>query len=165
MKLASPFEGTKLVKALILGAEEHARRLGDASAGAEHLLLSAVDLPDGSARRALQAAGADPDALPGAIADQHAEALRTIGVEPVPEEQLTASVPQGPRRLNESGAQTFRVAARLARNNRPATMGAQIVAAVTELEHGTAARTLRAMGIDRATLRAAALEEIAGPDR
>jgi len=61
-------------------AEHHARARGQPQPGAEHFLLAAIELPDGSARRAFARVGADPDALPAAIEQQYRDALAQIGI-------------------------------------------------------------------------------------
>ena len=85
MKIANPVRDARTIKQLLEGAEAEATRAGEPQPGAEHLLLAALDLPDGSARRAFAAAGADPDALRDAIAAQRhgtaARALAALGVD------------------------------------------------------------------------------------
>ncbi|MGZ8476106.1 MAG: Clp protease N-terminal domain-containing protein, partial [Candidatus Limnocylindria bacterium] len=44
----------RTIKKLLTDAEVEARAMGEAEPGAEHLLLAALDLPDGSARRAFE---------------------------------------------------------------------------------------------------------------
>jgi hypothetical protein len=66
------------IKALCSGAEKHARQSGEDTPGAEHFLLSAIDLPDGTARRAFVRLGADANAVSAAISAQYAAALRSI---------------------------------------------------------------------------------------
>jgi hypothetical protein len=53
----------------------------------------------------------------------------------------------------------FQKAGDLAREDGTWLGGAHVVAAVAGLEHGTAARALRAMGVDRGQLAAAAASE------
>jgi ClpA/ClpB-like protein len=60
--------------------------------GAEHLLLAALELPDGTARRAFERVGADPNALRQAIEEQHAEALCAVGIDAGPGAEGTDSV-------------------------------------------------------------------------
>src|SRR5687767_10675111 len=75
MKLTKRVRDVRTINMLLTGAEAEARRAGESLPGAEHLLLSAIALPDGSARRAFERVGADPDRLQAAIAAQHADAL------------------------------------------------------------------------------------------
>ena len=165
MKLKNPVKDVRTIKRLLTGAEAEARRAGESLPGAEHLLLSALELPDGSARRVFERLGADPDQLRPAIAASHAEALRAIGIEPPDDDALDPTVgvdtraPRGVFRSNASTQSAFQAAAQLAQAEKSQLVGAHIVAAVAEMEHGTAARALTGMGIDRARLAAAAREE------
>lgn len=158
MSRKSISHGTRTVKAVMLGAEQHAEALGDSATGPEHLLLAALDLDDGDARRAFERVGADPDGVRDAIVDVHATALRGIGIEPVPEERLG----RGSRRrerLSRTAVSTIRLAGDESKRDRSRSFGAHIVAAVAQLERGTAPRALHAMGIDLDELLVAARME------
>ena len=80
MRLGNPVREIRTIDRLLTGAEAQARRLGDDLPGAEHLLLSALELPDGTARATFARVGADADRLAEAIADRHAAALRAVGI-------------------------------------------------------------------------------------
>ena len=167
MKLTKRVRDVRTIDKLLTGAEAEARRAGESLPGAEHLLLSAIALPDGSARRSFERVGADPDRLQAAIAAQHADALRGIGIEPPDDAALDAAsgseLPDAPRafRSNASARSAFQEASKLARSGGSSgLLGAHVVAAVAQMEHGTQSRALTALGIDRAALAAAAREEI-----
>jgi ATP-dependent Clp protease ATP-binding subunit ClpA len=151
------------IKQLLTDAEREARSMGDAEPGAEHLLLAAIELPDGTARRVLDGFGVDAEGLRRAIADHHAAALASVGIEssdlaaPSPIEPANGT---GPYRPSASAREAFQAAAAMARRDRT-LLGAHVVAAVAEMEHGTSAGVLRALGIDRAALAAASHETIA----
>jgi ATP-dependent Clp protease ATP-binding subunit ClpA len=164
VKLPNPVREIRTVNALLAGADAAARRLGDGSPGPEHLLLSALAMDDGTARRAFARAGADPDAFEAAIAQQHAAALRAIGVEPVALDpgDLDAGPPRGVFRATPAGQRAFHAAVLMSKQVKPSRLlGAHVVAAVAEEAHGTAARTLRAMGVDARALAEAARAEAA----
>jgi ATP-dependent Clp protease ATP-binding subunit ClpA len=169
MKLKNPIQDMRTIKGLLTGAEAIAREAGESQPGAEHLLLSALAMPEGSARRALERIGADPDAFGPAIAAQHAEALRALGIEPPPEEALVPASEAKPSRwyrANASLQTAFQRAGELARDDGTWMNGAHVVVAVAGMEHGTAARALSAMGVDREQLAAAAAAEArAAPPR
>lgn len=157
MRIRDRLRDVRTIRQLHEAAEAEARRAGDTEPAAEHFLLAAIELPDGTARRAFATVGADPDALRGAIEAQHAEALESVGVEaaaapPAP----VAGTGRGAYRSRSSAQQVFREAGELARTTRTPLCGAHVVVAVTALEHGTAARALRALGIDPVALRGAA---------
>ncbi|EHN09792.1 putativeATP-dependent Clp protease ATP-binding subunit [Patulibacter medicamentivorans] len=161
MKLTRRFRSVNTIKLLLTDAEAKGRAAGESHAGAEHLLLAALDLPDGLGRRALVAAGADPDAVGPAIEAEHDDALRAIGVEPVAIEPTAPPPPSGPLLTGASAQAAFRRAAELSRADRRLGLtGAHVVLAVAEMEHGTAARALRRLGVDGAALRAAARAEL-----
>ena len=169
MKLKNPIKDMRTVKQLLSGAENEALRAGESQPGAEHLLLSALELPDGAARRAFASVGADPDEFGRVIADQHADALRALGIEPPDEESLTPATATKPTRWYRSNASlqtAFQEAGDMAREDGTWLSGAHVVAAVAGMEHGTAVRALRAMGVDRERRAAAAAAEArAAPPR
>lgn len=156
----------RTIKALLERAESVAREMGEEDPGAEHLLLAAIDLPDGAAERALAAHGADRAQLRDAIVATHAEALASVGIDPGDAARLSRSEPieppsrRGIYRSRPSAREAFQAAGELARSSRERLSGAHVVAAVAAMEHGVAARALERLGIDRA-----ALGESASQDR
>jgi ATP-dependent Clp protease ATP-binding subunit ClpA len=168
VRLPNPVREVRTIDRLLKGSEEHASRMGDDLPGAEHLLLSALDLPDGTARAAFAAVGADPGALPAAVAAAHAEALRAVGI--AVDDGVLGAAPEtrepargGPMRSDASQQAAFQEAVRLAKQERPSRLrGAHVVLAVTGMEHGTAARALAAMGVGRAALADAARAALEG---
>jgi ATP-dependent Clp protease ATP-binding subunit ClpA len=167
MRLLKPVRDIRTIKTLLTRAEAQAHEAGDAMPGAEHLLLSALALPDGTARRALERVGADPDGLRPAIAAQHAQALLAIGIEPPDDDVLGlpagsgGAAARGVFRATASAQAAFRAAVDLAKADKGSPLlGAHVVAAVARMEHGTSTRALRAMGIDRHALAIAAQQEL-----
>jgi ATP-dependent Clp protease ATP-binding subunit ClpA len=160
VKLPRAIQDIRTIKTLLTGAEAEASRAGDDLPGPEHLLLAAFDLPDGTARQAFERAGADPAAFRSAVDAVHQAALQGVGIPGdggavLPE----AAPPTGAYRLTAPGQEVFQAAVHSAKAGRPAPLrGAHVVAAVTDQERGTAARALRALGVDRAALTAAAGE-------
>lgn len=151
----------RVINALCTGAEAEAGRDGQSLPGAEHLLLAALALPEGSARRAFERVGVDPDGLSRAIAARHAEALEAVGIAADAESDVEIATPgRGAFRATASFDGAFRAAGELARSGAVPFVGAHVVVAVSRLEHGTAPRALRAMGVDLPALRAAAHAEI-----
>ena len=117
MKVPRAIQDMRTIKTLLTGAEAEAQRAGDGLPGPEHLLLAAFDLPDGTARRAFERAGADPAGFRAAVDTAHRDALHGIGVdvggegESLPE----AAPPGGPYRLTAPGQEVFQAAVRLAK--------------------------------------------------
>lgn len=129
-------------------------------------MLAALALPDGSARSAFERAGLDPDDDRAAIARQHDDALRAIGVDPGDEPAPVRSTNRatGPMRSTANAQKLFQRALVLARADRHAPLaGAHIILALTHLERGTAARALTAAAADREALAQAARHELAKP--
>jgi len=162
VKLPNPMREIRTINALLGGADAAARRMGDGSPGPEHLLLAALEMDDGTARRAFARVGADPDAFGASVAAQHDAALRAIGVEPVALDpaDVDAGPPKGVFRATPAGQRVFQEAVTLSKRVKPPRLfGAHVVVAVAQEEQGTAARTLRAMGVDAAALADAARAE------
>lgn len=154
----------RTIRTLLERAETIGREMGEEEPGAEHLLLAAVDLPDGSAARALARVGVDRDGLADAIVGTHADALVSAGIGRAEAARLSESTPlgsppSGPYRSRPSAQEAFRAAGDLARSSKERLAGAHVVAAVADMEHGTLARALDRLGVDRAALRTAADEE------
>jgi ATP-dependent Clp protease ATP-binding subunit ClpA len=153
----------RTMRDLLQRAEVEAREHGDELPGPEHLLLAALALPDGTAGRALGRVGVDPASLRRAVEEVHAAALAGVGIRA--EDGLAAPVPRaaprGPFRSTPQAQQAFQDAVALSKSDgsRGRLVGAHVVAAVVDLERGTATRALTALGVDRASLRTAAREE------
>jgi hypothetical protein len=69
----------------------------------------------------------------------------------------------GVYRSNPSAQELFQAAGAAARGARQRLAGAHVVLAAADLEHGTLARALGRLEVDRAALRAAAASELALP--
>lgn len=146
----------------LLGRSETiAHDFGEELPGAEHLLLSAIQLADGTARRAFERIAIDPGDLPSAIATAYAEALAGIGLhDPLGQEPYSGPVSKLAR-SKPSAEHAFQVAAALSKEpGSPRLLGAHVVQAVARLTSGTAARALAVLGVDPVALDAAAAQEI-----
>lgn len=139
-----------VIKDLCRSAETHALADGQTLPGAEHFLLAALDLPDGSARRVFEELSADPAALKAAIAQQYVEPLAGLGlgeaalaqvVEPRQASSANAIYDAAP-----SGQEVMQILT--AERSPGALIGAAVVQAVASIPHGVAARALRAMGLE-----------------
>ncbi len=152
----------RTIRELLTGAERIGRSMGDDEPAAEHLLLAAVDLPDNSARRVLAAVGVDREGLHAAVLDEHAAGLVAAGLDEEKARALSASPPLEPAegrglyRSRPSAQEAFQAAGALARSQKERLAGVHVVAAVAAMEHGTVARILDRLGVDRASLAAAA---------
>ena len=140
----------RTIKQLLTDAERIAREMGQEEPGAEHLLLSAIALPDGSASRVLNSLGVDAERIRAALRDEQADALVAAGMpreraaalaEPEPLSPGAAPIVYG---AGPSAREVFQEAGRLAR----------------ALERGTMPRVLDRLGVDREQLEDAARVEL-----
>lgn len=162
--LTSKFRDMGTIKKLCETAEAHALEDRQEQPGAEHFLLAALDLKDGTARLAFQKIGADPERLKQAIENQYAAALHSLGLGAAPaidpDEASPKRLGTGTYHAAPSGQEVMQALADTRHGHAP-LLGAHIVAIVAAMPHGVGARALRGMGVDAARLRAAA-EDIAG---
>lgn len=156
----------RTIKQLLTDAERIAREMGDEEPGAEHLLLSALGLPDGTATRALAAVAIDEARIRTALRQEQAEALVAVGVPRATAEPMAEPTPLGPGgaplvyAAGPSAREVFQEAGKLARSARQRLAGAHVVVAVAGLSRGTMPRVLDRLGIDRARLADAARAEL-----
>jgi ATP-dependent Clp protease ATP-binding subunit ClpA len=160
------FAEMRTVSRLLESADSYAREQGREQPGSEHLLLAALELPDGKGRKVFDSFGVNADVLKQAIHNQHRDALARIGVT---EETLAAGfddVDPPPERILLPRAQESAVSVlrRLARREAPlprdvALNGALIVACIAAEKHSIAARALSALNLDPERLHAVALVE------
>jgi ATP-dependent Clp protease ATP-binding subunit ClpA len=161
------FDDMRTIKQLLTDAERVAREMGEEEPAAEHLLLSAIGLPDGSAARALDRLGTDADAIRAALREEQADALVAAGVPRATAEAMADPVPLGPAGApllygaGPSARDVFQEAGKLARSSKQRLVGAHVVAAIAGLERGTMPRVLDRLGVDRVRLADAARAELA----
>ena len=165
------FRDASTINAICTGAEKLANAEGQREPGAEHFVLSALELPDGTARRAFKRVHADPDGFRAAIARQYEDALQSIGMALPPEAAFAdeaGPVAAGPG-LYKTQASADTLMQTLARdimakehksNSAASLLGAHVILAATSAQYGVAVRAIRAMGIDPTKLAEAATAEI-----
>ena len=145
------------MNALLPAAERLAREDGIEQPGAEHLLLASLDLDDDIANNALSAFGVDRTDIRTAIAGQHDEALRAIGV--VADDNAIAAAlpacgePKGPYRSQGSLQSAFQQAVALAKRDTASLNSGYVLLAASDAERGTVVRTLEHLGVDATLLR------------
>lgn len=163
-KLRARAAAVKAISALLTQSEEIARRRGAERPAAEHLALAALQLPDGTAARALERVGSSAAEFEAALDAQETEDLERIGVQVddarIRSELPPPSEPGGVYRSEPSARELFLAAGDDARRGGGSLVGAHVLRAAAALEHGPTARALRRMGIDTTDLRAAASAEI-----
>ena len=156
----------RTIKQLLTDAERIARELGEEEPGAEHLFLAAMDLPDGTAIRALGTVGVDADRIRTALREEQAAALVSVGVPREAAEAMAIPEPLGAGApilygAGPSAREAFQAAGAMARSAKQRLAGAHVIAAVAETERGTRVRVLERMGVDRQRLADAARVELA----
>lgn len=140
----------RTINALLTEAERQAHSLGDAAPGAEHLVLAALMLDEGSARELL---GVDATRFREALVSMHAAALGAVGVSASEEGPSPAPARPGVYRSEVSAQEVFQRARVLAKQDRRSGLtGAHVVRAAAEREYGTVPRVLAVLGIDRGSL-------------
>lgn len=145
------FNDARTLALLCKAAEREARAAGQTEPGAEHFLLAALELPDGSARCAFERLGVTPAQLRGAIERQYAAALGGADFEagaPLADDGT------GAYRAAASGQELVQALAR--RPDREGGLrGSDVLRAIAAMRHGVAARTLRALDLDERAICAA----------
>jgi ATP-dependent Clp protease ATP-binding subunit ClpA len=151
------------IKSLCLAALRHANAEGKQQPGAEHFVLAALELPDGSASATFRRLRADPAQFKPAVEAQYREALASFGIGADEGGQLPQSTPVAPAggvyRAGASGQALMQELAALDKAGRP-LLGAHVLVAASAAQQGVAARALRAMGISPQALNEAAQAEI-----
>ncbi|MFC9359726.1 Clp protease N-terminal domain-containing protein [Rhodococcus sp. NPDC057014] len=160
MTFTRAWRDMRTMKTLFSETEAEADRLGDREPGLEHLLLASFALPDGTTGRVFDRLGSNRDALREAVVHVHGEALAAAGMTDAGAATSALSRPRtGPLRLTEPAQGAFRNAVALAKSERRPIVGADVVAAVATVTHGTAARALESLGLVRSDVVDAARAE------
>jgi hypothetical protein len=165
-RLRQRIRDIRTISALFRAAERHANADGQREPGSEHFVLAALELPDGTARRAFERLHADPDGFRAAIDRQYEEALRNIGIE-LPASASPAgsptAIPPG-RGLYKAKASVQTLMQALARRLRAKPgdplLGAHLIVAALAAQYGVTVRALHSMGVEPEALAAAAQAEI-----
>lgn len=154
----------RTISKLISGAGEEARASGEKAPGAEHFLLSALNLPDGSAERVFYQMGIDADTFRDGVAQQYDEAFNQINID---DGTLVSEIEQVEvkwmfQSSKPSGEAVMEQLHTLRKSDTSKPlMGAHVVAVVASMNHGVAARAFRSIGIDSGSLVQAVNDELA----
>jgi ATP-dependent Clp protease ATP-binding subunit ClpA len=161
-KIRQRFRDMKTVAALCAAAERYANTSGQREPGAEHFVLAALELPDGTARRAFARTGVDPAGFRDAIEQQHREALQNVGIEPGVGFNSASPVQAttGTYQATASAQALMQMMAETQRGWSEPLLGAHVLAAAAKPTYGTVSRALRSMGLEPAAIRDAAETEI-----
>ncbi len=165
VKRMNVWSDVKTVGALAHGAEEWASRLGEERPGEEHFLLAAMDLKDGAARRVFAEFGVATDSIARAIDQQHADALKSVGISEETNVAMPISGSTCPPRPIYSAqpnvGQFMRElqAVRTSSQSMPLT-SLHVLQVLVRRQRGTVFRTLRRLGIGGKELQVAIDSEL-----
>ena len=165
-KLTQTFKDMGTIKTLCEAAERIANAAHQAAPGAEHFVLAALELPDGSAARVFGKLGISAGAFREALREVPRAALKAAGVSA---EQIASSeqdVPPLPRpdeiyNAAPSGEAVLKgLAALRKRGVSGPLLGVHVLEVVSAMQHGTTARALALLGRDAPTVMAAIRSEM-----
>ena len=159
-KLTQTLQDMGTIKTLCEAAERIANGEHQAAPGAEHFVLAALELPDGSAARVFVRLGLDAAAFLKALRDEHRASLRAAGasserdVPPLPRPKaLYNAAPSGEAVLKGLAALRKRgVSGRL--------IGVHVLEVIWAMQHGPSARAFARLGRDAPTVMAAIESEM-----
>ena len=157
-------EDMKTISKLCLGAEKYANEYGQQKPGAEHFMLAALDLQDGSARHVFERLAVNPDAINQAIKDQHNNALASIGIvdEKIKLDVKSAAALKPSGKLYDTTPSGKTVMQKIYQNNKSRNtrlIGAHVIEVISSMEYGIAVRALQTLGVDLVTLKNAVKAE------
>ena len=160
-RLMQTFKDMGTIKTLCEAAERIANGEQQETPGAEHFVLAALELPDGSAARVFQKLGITGDAFTEALREQHRSVLRRAGVNDAVIASSEREVPPLPRpnglyNAAPSGQAVLKGLAALRKRGVSGTlMGVHILEVVLAMQHDATARAFSLLGRDPATVLAA----------
>lgn len=157
------FRDMKTIGKLISGADEQANCLGEEKPGAEHFVLSALNLDDGTARRVFEKFGVDSVKFQEAIKAQYDKALSSISldqeaIEITPEPIKSGKIVHDSQPSGQNLMQSL-YALKKKDKERP-LLGAHVIIAAASMEHGVIPRAFKVLDVDRELLAKAAREEL-----
>ena len=157
------FRDMKTIGKLIPGANEQANMIGEEEPGAEHFVLSALNLEDGTAKRTFDKLGIDSRKFKDAIKAQYEEALSAVGIngenvevdpEPIESNKIF-------RDSQPSGQELMKSLYALKKDDKESPLlGAHVIIVAATIEHGVVPRAFKVLGVDRVLLAKVAREEI-----
>lgn len=150
------------INKLIPGANDAAQLMGEKDAGAEHFLLSALNLPDGSAKRVFERLGTNAEKFKKAVNQQYKNALTSVGIDvdildgspsPIENKTFNTSKPSGVAVMKDLYQLKSKDKDRL-------LLGAHVIGVVARKKHGVTARAFKEMGLKRDEILLAVEQEL-----
>lgn len=147
----------KTLSTVISDSLERAQRSGDEHAGAQHLVFAALAMEDGTAAALLAEFGASGESFAAAVAAQHGEALRGLGIADELAEASGASIEPGTGKYGKADA-TYEQAVKHiyelhnANGDHRQLISAYVLGGAAQVGRGVAARAFTSLGVDVAEL-------------
>ena len=162
--IKTKIQDMKTISALCLSAEKYANQYGEDKPGAEHFMLAALDLPDGSARKVFETLNINPDAINQAIKEQHNEALTSLGVthQAIKDDIESSETVKPKTNLYDTKPSGQTVMKKIYENNKARKtklIGAHVIEVISSMEYGISVRALQTMGIELSALKKAVKSE------
>jgi ATP-dependent Clp protease ATP-binding subunit ClpA len=163
--IKTKIQDMRTISRLCLGAEKYANSAGEEKPGAEHFMLSALDLPDGTARKVFERLKLDQNEIDQAIEKQHIDALNKIGID-AKSIKIDSVKNESIKRntiLYDSQPSAQLLMQKLFQNNKNRNVplvGAHVLEVIASMEYGIAARTLKAMGVEQFALQKVVEDEL-----
>jgi ATP-dependent Clp protease ATP-binding subunit ClpA len=160
-KLKQRFTDMGTIKALCEAAEAAANRDHQKQPGAEHFVLAALALPDGSAERVFSRLEIDGEDFRRALRDVHHLALGAAGVGPEEIERSEQDVPPLPQpngvyAAAPSGQAVLQgLAALRKRGSVGPLLGVHVLEVVSAMQHGTTNKAFELLGHHQPSVMAA----------
>lgn len=160
-KLKQRFTDMGTIKALCEAAEAAANGDHQKQPGAEHFVLAALALPDGSAARVFRRLRVDGEDFRGALRDVHHQALEVAGVRPEEIDRSEQDVPPLPRpggvyAAAPSGQAVLQeLAALRQRGIVGPLLGVHVLEVVSAMQHGTTNKAFALLGHHQPSVMAA----------
>jgi ATP-dependent Clp protease ATP-binding subunit ClpA len=162
-RLLLRFRDMKTIGKLISGADEQASLMGEEKPGAEHFVLSALNLEDCTAKRVFDKLGIDSKQFQNAIKSQYSEALSSLGIhglaaeiepEPIKSEKIFSN-------SQPSGQDLMKSLYTLKKEDKERPLlGAHVIIVAAFIEYGVVPRVFKVLEVDRKLLAKTAREEI-----
>ena len=143
----------KTLSSVMSDSLERAQRSGDEYAGAHHLVLAALAMEDGTASELLADFGASAEAFAEAVAAQHGEALRELGISDELVDVSAVPIEPGTGKYGKADA-TYEQAIKHiyevhnAGDDHRQLISAYVLAGAARVDRGVAARAFASLGID-----------------
>lgn len=165
-RLKQNFQDMGTIKTLCEAAERIANAEQQKAPGAEHFVLAALELPDGSAVRVFAKLGVSAGSFQEALREVHRAALAAAGVSEAQIRESEQSVPPLPQagdiyRAAPSGQAVLKgLAALRKRGVAGPLIGVYVLEVAAAMQHSTTLRAFRMLGRDPATVMAAIQSEM-----